>query len=412
MRKNQLDSHIENIFHIGDGRKCRGQQESRVKIKTVEALPFALPVRRRFRWNGLDQDLGEFVLIRIITDEGGVGYGEATPLATWGGEYGRHGGETLATVCSIVDTVLRPSLIGRDPTAIGSIVTLMDTLVVGHTYAKCAVEMALHDLWGKSLGMPVYKLLGGAVRPGVVVAHMVGLMDVADAITEAEAACADGIRALQIKGGQDADRDVELMRELERRLPAHICLRLDVNQGYRQIKTAYDVARQLADTRIDYLEQPVAGLPDMVRVTAQSRVKIIADESCWSPRDVLDLVTVRGADAVSVYVAKAGGLQRARDVATIAEAAGLPCDVNGSIESAIGNAANLAFAFSSRAVSIPAVIPISAPAGSHPCKIGGHYFEDEVTLAPFRFADGMLLPLEAPGLGIQVDEAKVRKYAL
>lgn len=382
-----------------------------MKIKAVEAVPFALPIRRRFRWNGLDQELGEFVLVRVVSDTGIVGYGEATPLATWGGEYGRHGGETLVTVSHMVGAVIGPHLIGRDPTQIGAIIPLMDELAIGHTYAKCAIEMALHDLWGKAVGLPVHRLLGGAVRSGVVVAHMVGLMEVGEAIAEAEAASADGIKALQIKGGQDAERDIELMCELRRRLP-EMWLRLDANQGYRPLKAAFDVARRLEDAAIDYIEQPVSGLPDMARVTAESRVKIIADESCWSPRDALDLVAARGADAISIYLAKAGGLRRAGDVAAIAEAAGLPCDVNGSIESAIGNAANLAFALSARAVSLPSVIPVSAPAGAHPCKIGGHYFEDDVISVPFPFADGMLLPLEVPGLGIEVDEAKIRKYAL
>jgi L-alanine-DL-glutamate epimerase-like enolase superfamily enzyme len=383
-----------------------------VKITGVDAVPFALPIRRRFRWNGLDQELGEFVLVRIGTDEGLVGYGEATPLATWGDEHGRHGGETLDTVVSIVENILTRHLRGQDPTAISAIVEQMDSLVIGHTYAKCAVEMALHDLWGKSLGVPVYRLLGGAVRPAVVVAHMVGLMDVGEAVAEAEAACADGIRALQIKGGQDADRDIELVRDLRRRLPAHVRLRLDANQGYRHVKTALRVARELEDCRVDYIEQPVAGLADMRRVTGAAKMPIIADESCWSPRDALDLVQMQGADAISIYLAKAGGIQKARDVAAIAEAAGLPCDINGSIESAIGNAANLAFALSSRPVSIPAVIPVSAPAGCHPCKIGGHYFEDDIVTRPFGFADGALLPLDGPGLGIEVDEDKVRKYAL
>uniref|UniRef100_UPI0035A9AAE4 mandelate racemase/muconate lactonizing enzyme family protein n=1 Tax=Ancylobacter mangrovi TaxID=2972472 RepID=UPI0035A9AAE4 len=351
------------------------------------------------------------MLIRVVSDTGIVGYGEATPLATWGGEHGRHGGETLATVSHMVGSVIGPHLVGRDPTLIGSIIPLMDELAIGHTYAKCAVEMALHDLWGKALGLPVHRLLGGAVRPGVVVAHMVGLMEVGEAIAEAEAAAADGLKALQIKGGQDAERDVELMRELRRRLP-QMWLRLDANQGYRPLKAAFDLARRLDGEGIEYIEQPVAGLPDMARMTAESRIKIIADESCWSPRDALDLVAARGADAISIYLAKAGGMRRAGEVAAIAEAAGLPCDVNGSIESGIGNAANLAVALSARAVSLPSVIPVSAPAGTHPCRVGGHYFEDDVISAPFPFADGMLLPLEAPGLGIEVDEAKVRKYAL
>ncbi|MDQ0390943.1 mandelate racemase/muconate lactonizing enzyme family protein [Labrys monachus] len=383
-----------------------------MKITSVDAVPFALPLRRSFSWNGLDQELGEFVLIRLNTDAGLVGYGEATPLATWGGEHGRHGGETLDTVVSMVDRVLGAYLRGRDPTAVSAIVEAMDGLVVGHTYAKAAIEMALHDLWGKSLGVPVYRLLGGATRPGVVVAHMVGLMGMAEAVEEAEMAAADGIRALQIKGGQDPERDVALVRELRRRLPAEMRLRLDVNQGYKQVKTAFRVAEELEASGIDYIEQPVAGLRDLMRVTAATKARIIADESCWSPRDALDLVEARGADAVSVYLAKAGGIQRAREVAAIAEAAGLPCDVNGSIESAVGNAANLAFALATRAVSLPAVIPISAPAGRHPCRIGGHYFEDDIATEPFGYAEGALLPLEKPGLGIEVDEGKVRKYAL
>ncbi len=383
-----------------------------MKIRAVEAVPFSLPVRRSFRWNGLDQELGEFVLIRVTTDAGLVGYGEATPLASWGGEFGRHGGETLDTVCSMVEKVLRPHLLGLDPRSVSAIVALMDALAIGHSYAKGAVEMALHDLVGKALGVPLYQVFGGAVRPGVRVAHMVGLMDMGAAIAEAEAACADGLTALQVKGGQDAERDIALMIELRRRLPEGTWLRLDANQGYGQVKSALDVCRGLQGARIDYVEQPVAGLRSLAAVTGESQVKIIADESCWSPADALDLVAARGADAISIYLAKAGGFQRAREVAGIAEAAGLPCDVNGSIESAIGNAANVAFALSARAVSLPAVIPVSAPAGMHPCKVGGHYFEDDVITRPFPFRDGMLLPLDAPGLGIEVDEAKLRAFAL
>ncbi len=383
-----------------------------MRIARVEAIPFALPLRRAFRWNGLDQNLGNFVLVRVVTDTPHVGYGEATPLATWGGEHGRHGGETLDTVVSVVERVLGPWLKGRDPAAITSTVAEMDRLIVGHTYAKCAVDMALHDLWGKALGVPVHQLLGGLARSSVAVAHMVGLMPVDDAVEEARAACADGIRALQIKGGEDAERDVALIRRLRETLPDDVQLRLDANQGYGQVKRALRIAHELAQCGLDYLEQPVASLWDLQAVTASSDVPIVADESCWSARDALDLARQRSADCISIYLAKAGGIHAARRVAAVAEAADLPCDVNGSIESGIGNAANLAFAIATRCVVMPSVIPVSAPQGEHPCHVGGHYFDDDVVMRPFAFRDGALLPLDGPGLGIEVDEAKLRKYAL
>lgn len=383
-----------------------------MKITSVEAIPFSLPLRRDFQWNGLDQSLGRFVLIRISTDTGMVGYGEATPLATWGGEHGRHGGENLQTVVTVVEGVLGPCLKGRDPTAITGIMAELDRAIVGHTYAKCGVDIALHDLWGKALGMPVYRLLGGAARAAVPVAHMVGLMPVEEAVEEARGACADGIRALQVKGGEDGARDVDLTRRLRAAVPAGTQLRLDANQGYRHVKTALRIARELANSGVDYLEQPVASLWDLQAVTAGSAVAIVADESCWSPRDALDLARQRSADCISIYLAKAGGIHAARRVAAVAEAADLPCDVNGSIESGIGNAANLAFALAMPSVVMPCVIPISAPAGQHPCRIGGYYYEDDIVSHPFPIRDGALLPLEGPGLGIEVDEAKVRRYAL
>lgn len=383
-----------------------------MKISKVEAVPFALPVRRAFRWNGLDQTLGNFVMVRIATDTSLVGYGEATPLATWGGEHGRHGGETLDTVVTVVEGVLGPGLQGRDPTEITGIMADLDRLIVGHTYAKCAVDMALHDLWGKALGVPVHRLLGGLARPAVAIAHMVGLMPVEDALEEGLAASVDGIKALQIKGGEDPERDVVLIRRLHEMLPRHVRLRLDANQGYGQVKTALRIARELADSGLDYLEQPVASLWDLQAVTARSNVAIVADESCWSARDALDLARQRSADCISIYLAKAGGIHGARRVAAVAEAAGLPCDVNGSIESGIGNAANLAFALAMPSVVMPAVIPISAPEDRHPCAVGGRYYDDDVISRPFGFRDGALLPLEGPGLGIEVDEAKVRRYAL
>jgi len=381
-----------------------------MKIRSIEASAFRLPHRRSFKWAGLNVELGSFVLVRVATEEGVLGYGEATPLPDWGGESGRRSGETPSTVISLINQIFAPALVGADATAVTAARQIMDRLVIGNSYAKCAVDIALHDIWGKSLGQPIYKLLGGAVRDSVPVAHMIGVMSEFDALKEGIAAIADGVRALQIKGGIDADRDVRLVGALRRELGPGISLRLDANQGYGHAKSARKVVARLVDAGVDLIEQPTVGRAFLAEVTAESPVPIIADESCWDVNDTLDVVRERAADCLSIYLAKAGGFVGARGVAAIAEAQQMACDINGSIESGIGNAANTHFVLAHRAVSLASVIPISAPAGAHPYKVAGRYYEDDVISEAFAVRDGAILPLNRPGLGIEVDETRLAKY--
>ena len=381
-----------------------------MKIVKVEAFPFRLPPRRDFRWAGLVADLGGFVAVRIETESGIVGFGEATPLPDWGGDWERRCGETQETVTHIVNSVLGPALIGLDATAVTAARQAMDRLVVGNVYAKCAIDIALHDAWGKIVGQPIYKLLGGAVRESVAVAHMIGLMDETEALAEGTEAAADGVRSLQIKGGVDAERDICLVAALRRELGDDFTLRLDANQGYGHGKPASKIVARLVDAGVSMVEQPTTGLSYMAEVTAKSGVSIIADESCWNISDALDVSGARAADAISIYLAKAGGFVGAAKVAHVAGAQLMACDVNGSIESAIGTAANVHFALAQPPVTLGAVIAVSAPAGTHPCKVAGRYYEDDVLAEPMGFKDGAILPLDAPGLGITIDEDKLMHY--
>ena len=383
-----------------------------MKIASIEAYPFRLPPRREFKWAGLLADLGGFVLVKLVTEDGTIGYGEATPLPDWGGDFGRRNGETLATVTSIVNEMLGPALIGLDATAVTAARAAMDRVLIGNVYAKCAIDIALHDAWGKIVGQPIYRLLGGKVRDAVPVAHMIGLMNDAEALAEGVSAVEDGARSLQIKGGVDVDRDVALTAALRREVAAGVTLRLDANQGYGGPHSARAAVRRLAEAGADLVEQPTSGLRFMAEVTAGSPLPVIADESCWDVHDALDLVAARGADCISIYLAKAGGFVGAGKVARVAEARLMRCDVNGSIESAIGTAANVHFALAHPAVDLGAVIAISAPTGAHPYKTAGRYYEDDILSAPMAVKDGAILPLDGPGLGIEIDEAKLAKFRI
>jgi muconate cycloisomerase len=201
-----------------------------------------------------------------------------------------------------------------------------------------------------------------------------------------------------------------LLRTLRRHVGDGVTLRLDANQGYGHAKNAARIVAQLAEAGADFVEQPAAGLDFMAEVTAHAAIPIIADESCWDVNDALEVVRRRAADCISIYLAKAGGFVGARAVAAVAEAQQMACDVNGSIESAIGNAANTHFVLAHAAVSLASVIPISAPAGAHPYSVAGRYYEDDVISEPFAVRNGAILPLDRPGLGIEIDEARLARY--
>jgi L-alanine-DL-glutamate epimerase-like enolase superfamily enzyme len=383
-----------------------------MRITTIEATPIALPVRRVWKWRGLGGELGRWVIVQLHTDNGLVGLGEATPLPDWGGDFNRYAGETPATVIHVVQDLLAPLLAGRSPFDTESIVAAMDATLRGHLYAKAAVEMALFDLQGKATERPVYELLGGRSREGIPIAHMIGIMTKDEAIDEARLALGDGCRAFQIKGTGELQRDIEIVEALRAETDGAVTLRLDANQGYHGsgAKAAVEAVRALESAGIDLIEQPTMGLREMAQVRKSVRVPVIADESCWQANDVLDLVAARAADAISVYVAKAGGLLGARNVATLAHAFGLPCDVNGSLESGIGNAASVHLAVAMPAITLPAVIPVTALAGNNPTEAAGRYYEDDIVTAPFRYERGLLYPPDGPGLGIELDEERLRAY--
>ena len=274
---------------------------------------------------------------------------------------------------------------------------------------RCAIDIALHDLLGQVCGQPLYRVLGGAVRPRVAIAHMIGIMSVDEALEEARGALSDGITAFQIKGGEDPARDLALVKAVRAVCGPEIFLRLDANQGYRQAKRA---KRVLADMigLIDMVEQPVSDRFELAALTRETDIDVIADESCWDARDAIEVVTRRLADAISIYLAKAGGIAPARRVAAVAMAGGLPCDVNGSLESGIGNAANLHFALAMPAVTLASVIPVNAPAGRSTSQTAGRYFEDDVIIDPFVLESGGVHPPERPGLGIVLDRQRLERY--
>jgi len=370
----------------------------------------ALPTRRVHKWKGLSGAIGGYMLVRLTGTQGLIGWGEAPAIKDWGGDHGRYYGETPGTTRYVIETYLSPAVIGADGGNIAELHSRMDTALKGYPYAKAAVEMAAYDLLGRFLGVPVFTLLGGRVRDSIPIAHSIGLLPVDEAVAECIQVAKEGIRTIKIKVGVNPARDVEIVRRVREAVGPAVELCVDANQGYTSPAEAIRTIRAMEPARLKYVEQPVEGLPAMTEVARVLETPVMADESAWTPQDVLEIIERKAADIISIYTTKPGGLYKAMQVAAVAQAAGLPCNVNGSVETGVGNLANIHLAAAAIPVTLSCVVPVSTTAEAQHGQIAGIYYQDDLLKTSLTFADGAIFVPQGPGMGIDVDEEKLAKY--
>ena len=385
-----------------------------MKISCIECYEATLPTRRPH----LDRHVSDvaahygrtYLLAKVIADNGVEGYGEAPVLPVWGGDHGIYYGETVRTSVAVITELIGPAILGKDPTMIEVLHEDMDKVVIGYPYAKGCLDLAVHDLVGKALEIPVYQLLGGLYRRKIPVNHSIGFMDANRAAEEAKLVVEEGVKTIKIKVGIEPERDIAVVRAVRQAVGDKIRLTADANQGYKTPKIALQVIREMEKSDVWFMEQPVEGLSAMEEVTKKSSMPIMADESAWTARDALEIAKRGAADIISLYTMKPGGLMNAKKVAAIAEAARIPCNVNGSGEMGVGNAANVQLAAAMKNVSLPCVIPVTSVQGKERTRIANRIFLDDFVKEPFEYEEGCTIVRDAPGMGIEIDQDKFKKY--
>src|ERR1700730_10892094 len=381
---------------------------SSLKIRGGEVFLVALPIRRPHHWVGHTARLGEgYAVLRLELESGVVGWGEAQVIGTWGGDHGARYGETPKMTATAIKEILLPAIAGSNVTEIEQLHARMNRALRGYPYAKAAIDVAVHDAIGKIYGVPVYQLLGGTA-----LAHSIGIMDADAAAHEAAEVIAEGITTIKVKIGVEAERDIQVVAAVRQAIRNVGKIRVDANQGYRTWRKAVRVIAAMEEYDLVYIEQPVEGLRAMAEVSARINVPVMADESAWTAEDVLEIVRLNAAQMLSVCYTKPGGLAHAKRLLAVAGAASLLCDINGSAEMGIGVAADLHLAVSSPEIVLPGTIPVTSTAEKVVTKVAGHKYLDDLIKTPFRFEKGLLYVPDGPGLGIEVDEAKIAKYRI
>jgi muconate cycloisomerase len=383
-----------------------------MKIIEVECRLVRLPSRRPHRWASLTAEVGSYVLVRIRTDEGVEGWGEATALAQWGGDHGRYYGETPGTVLHVLKDVFGPFLIGADIDDRHKLYEEMDGAIRGHHYAKTALEEAMLDVVARSVGIPVYELIGGRRRDRVPMAHSLGLLPTEQLLDEVSAAVAEGVRTIKLKVGEDPERDIDVVDQVRHAIGFEVDLVVDANQGWGKPAEAARVIRRLDQHALRYVEQPVAGIREMAWLADSVSVPLMVDESMWTAHDLVDVAVNRSASLASIYTSKAGGLTKAMQIDAVASAFGIGTNVNGSGETGVGNLANVHLAASLTSLTEASVFPVTGMSGNRSTEIVGAMYTDDVLEEPLQFEDGCVVVPEGPGWGLKIDREKIESFTV
>jgi muconate cycloisomerase len=382
-----------------------------VKITRLTTTVIELPRRTSYTWRSLKVPIGKYVVLEVETSDGIVGLGEAPAILSWGGEHGRYYGEDPAIVCYLINDVIAPMVTGADPCDVKTILTRLDEDVRGFPYTKAMLESALLDIAGRAAGVPVYQLLGGAMRKSIPLCHSIGIASPREMASEAEQVAADGPTWMQVKIPGVPKTDLEIVTAIRSAVGPNVTIFPDVNRGYKDTKTAIRSIEAMRDAAsIAAVEQPVEGLAAMARVVKAVDVPVIVDEGCWSPQDAMEIARNGGADVISIYFTKSAGMLRSMNIGTVAHSAGLPVNVNGSLEGGVGNAANLHLAAALEGQMWPAIITVNTLVGREQTKVAGVFYTDDIIKEPFEYSKGHLAVPQKPGLGVELDPEKVRKY--
>lgn len=363
-----------------------------LSISEVEVIPVRVPIDFYYASSmGIRGD-SEFVLVRLISSDGLVGYGEASLEHNW------LNGETQESAMTTINKYLSSNLKEEKIKSLNLILRKINNAVAGNLYAKAAVDIALHDLVCRHLGIPLFEYLGGLISKEVEVKFNIPITSNEKVEWLSKQAKEKGFKTIKLKVGLDEKTDLSNLQTLRSILGCDVKIGVDANGAWSP-KQAVRIIKKMEEFDLLFVEQPVprSDIDGLKYVTKHVTTPVMADESISTPYDAINLVKRDAVDMFSVYIGKAGGINEARKILHIAEGAGIDCTIGSNIELGIGNAAKLHLAASS---SIVTIAPDIAP----------WFYAEDVITPKLECTNGKVKVPEGEGLGIRVDEDKVEKY--
>ncbi|MGN0482654.1 MAG: dipeptide epimerase [Lachnospiraceae bacterium] len=353
-----------------------------MKITAIKTGMIQIPLVTPFKTALRTVEQVEDLIVCVETDTGEKGYGEAPPTAVITGD-------TLGSIETAIRAFIAPSIIGMEVENLDVILEMIQKSMIHNTSAKAAVDMAVYDLYAKSLNRPLYQILGGSKKE-LETDLTISVNSVSQMVEDSQKAIDRGFSILKIKVGKETQKDLERIREIRAAVGPDVKIRVDANQGWTP-KQAVSIIQKMEDLDlgIALVEQPVAArdFEGMRFVTSHTATTILADESVFSPMDAIRLFEMQAADMVNIKLMKTGGIHEALKICQIAEVYQKECMVGCMLESkiAVSAAAHLA-----AAKSVITTVDLDGPSL---CSI------DPYTGGPL-YEESVIRMTQDPGIGI------------
>ena len=363
-----------------------------MKIQRIEAIPYAIPYTHPLKFASGQVATAEHILVRIHSDEGLVGEADAPPRPyTYG--------ETQDSIASIIEKVFAPELIGLDPLDRGKVHAVMNR-TINNQVAKGAMDIALWDLAGKALGVPVHKLLGGYADK-MRVSHMLGFRPARELLDEALRFGQEyGITTFKLKvGRRPLALDVEACHVLRDGLGDDVEIYLDANRGWTA-NEALEVLRRTEGLGLTMLEEPCDAKETMSRrrLVDKSPIPIVGDESVPTAGDVSRELLSGGSNAICIKTARSG-FTEAQQILGLCTGLGVDVTMGNQIDTQVGSLATVTFgaaheATTRRAGELSNFLDMS----------------DDLLAEPIVISGGTISVRNVPGVGAAIDEGKLARY--
>jgi L-alanine-DL-glutamate epimerase-like enolase superfamily enzyme len=365
-----------------------------MKIVAVRAIPYAIPYKKPLRFASGSIEVADNVLVQVETEDGILGVSEAPPRPyTYG--------ETQESIVAVIRKIFAPGLIGLSLLDRERIRSVVERTIANPT-AKSAIDMAIWDAIGRTLVVPVHRLLGG-FTDRLRVSHMLGFDDPAKVADEAIALRESfGITSFKVKvGRRPVGLDVAVCRAVRRALGEEVEIYIDGNRGWSAAEAA-DALRRLTDVGLSRVEElcPADDVMSRRWLVSQCNVPFVADESVATPADVAREILSGAATAINIKTARTGFSDSLR-VSHLAEALGLEAAIGNQIDGQIGTVCSLVFGVS------------QALTARHSAELSNYLdLADDLLSQPLVIADGEMSVNGQPGLGIELDPEKVAHYRI
>lgn len=309
-----------------------------MKITDIRLAQISIPLHTPFKTAIRTVTHLKDFIVEVHTDAGLIGYGEAAPT-------GLITGDTQGALMGAFKEHIIPAMVGEEIDLIQPLLKKLHKCVKGNSSAKAAMDIALWDLYGQMLNVPVYKLLGGTRRE-ITTDITISVNDPDEMARDTQIALDRGYDTLKVKVGVNPKLDLERLRAI-RSVAKHETLRIDANQAW-QPKEAVKMLTQMEreGLNIELVEQPVPAhdLAGLAYVTERSPIPVLADEAVFSPLDASNIIAQKAADMVNIKLMKCGGLYQGLHIASAAEVAGIECMIGCMLEAKISVNAAVHFA--------------------------------------------------------------------